>query len=121
MIDTLDDRSGVAPTLKERLSSIQWRWVLLAGVVTPIVATGLVMLTITAYAARQGIAGSVDDAQIERFVVWTTPWLAPLIGVMITVGTASWAARRAGSKPVLHGKDQDETDLTCPRTWYQSQ
>jgi signal transduction histidine kinase len=103
MTDTPGNRTLVASRLKEQLSGIQWRWVLLAGVVTPIVATGLVMLLISAYAARLTLAGSVDDVQIERFVVLTTPWLAPLIGILLTVGAASWAARRAVSKPVLHG------------------
>jgi signal transduction histidine kinase len=103
MTDTLGNSADARPTWKQHLSGIQWRWVLLTGVATPIVATGLVMLMITAYAARMSIAGSVDDTQVERFIVLTVPWLAPLIGIMITVGAASWTAHRAGSKPVLHG------------------
>jgi hypothetical protein len=60
---------------------------------------------ITAYAFALGfqVRGQPDHAEIQRFAVMVAPWLGPALALVLTVCGATWLARRAVQRRMLHG------------------
>jgi signal transduction histidine kinase len=90
--------------LRSQLSSVQWRWVLMAGVgaivVVPALFGGLILIYAGILAALAH--GAPDRGRIEQFAA-QGDWAAELMTLVLTVIAASWAARKAGMQAILHG------------------
>ena len=65
----------------------------------------LTIAVITAYAFALGfsVRGQPDQAEIQRFAMKVAPWLGPGLAFVLTVCGASWLARRAVQRRMLHG------------------
>jgi signal transduction histidine kinase len=99
------NRATVAASrLRSQLSSVQWRWVLLAGVGAAVFVPALFGVLIFIYAATLAALahGPPDRGRIEQFVA-QGDWAAAVLALALTVVAGSWAARKAGTQAVLHG------------------
>jgi putative membrane protein (TIGR04086 family) len=90
--------------MKTAFSDVQWRRVLLGGVIPTILTMVLVFLVILVYVF--GLAaqarGQPDRTQIERFVS-LVHWFEPVLAILLTVSSAAWVAHKAQRRTGLHG------------------
>jgi signal transduction histidine kinase len=99
------NRATVAASrLRSQLSSVQWRWVLLAGLGAAVFVPALFGVLIFIYAAILAALahGPPDRGQIEQFIA-QADWAAAVLALALMVVAGSWAARKAGTQAVLHG------------------
>jgi len=91
--------------LRSQLSSVQWRWVILAGVGAAVFVPASFGVLIFIYAAILAALahGPPDRGRIEQLIA-QADWAAAVLALVLTVVAASWAARKTGSvQAVLHG------------------
>ena len=83
-----------------RTFDLRWERVVVAGVVSTVLAFAAVFLVVTAYAA--GLAaraqGAPDPDQIARFAEGTGAWLGPVLALLFTAGAAWLVARGVASE-----------------------
>jgi len=84
---------------------VRWRWVLLASGGVYLLSIMLISVVIGVYAMILVVqtGGMPDAAQIEKFAGQIGPWGGMATGILLMVGAAVWAARKAGTAPRLHG------------------
>jgi signal transduction histidine kinase len=106
--------------LKAQLSGVQWRWVLLAGVAAPVMTLVLWVVVVMVYAAILAALarGAPDGERIGAFAS-QGQWAGRVLALGLTVGGASWAARRAGTLAVRHGVLVGlVSGLSAPLVWW---
>jgi len=91
--------------MKIQWSAIRWKPVLLAGIIPPVLSMIVVFLIVAVFAAGLAIQarGQPDQARINQFANQVSPWVAPGLSILLTVGAGLWVARRAGEMAQLHG------------------
>jgi signal transduction histidine kinase len=99
------NRAKVAASrVRPRLSEVQWRWVLLAGVGGPVITVVFWALLTFIYAIiLAALAHGPPDRDRIAGLASQADWAAPVLTLALTVVAASWAARKAGAQAVLHG------------------
>lgn len=87
------------------LARLHWRWVLLAGVGAAVLPYLLSRLAVYAYlfVPLYLDRGTPSGGQIRAFGDLILVWGWPALYLLLTVLAASWVARRAGERAVLHG------------------
>jgi signal transduction histidine kinase len=90
--------------LKRQLSSVQWRWVILAGVGATAITVVFWALLMFCYAViLAALAHGAPDRDQILGLASQADWAAPMLTLVLTVVAASWAAHKANSQAVLHG------------------
>jgi putative membrane protein (TIGR04086 family) len=86
-------------------SDIRWKPVLLAGIIPPVLSMIMVFLIVGVFAAGLAIQarGQPDQARINQFANQISPWVAPALAILLTVGAGLWVARRVEEMAQLHG------------------
>ena len=89
-----------------RFFKVRWLSVLLAGIVSGVLATLGVFLVSAVYATALAIEGQMQLSGdlISQLATRLAPLLRPVVAVMVTIIGAAWAARRAQpGVATLHG------------------
>lgn len=85
--------------------SLRWRWIVPAGMVAGVLGVLLPYQSVSAYSLVLRVAGgrAASPERLEDAAYVLLVWVAPVVFLLMSAFAASWAARRAGEAPLLHG------------------
>ena len=87
------------------MSDMRTGRIAIAGFAVFAIAFAIVFLVITGYAVKLGFEarGQPDPEAIQMFAERVTPWLGPLVSIVLTLIAGFWVATKASAQKTLHG------------------
>lgn len=87
------------------LSHVRWGRVLLTSLLVYILSYCIVFIVVTVYGSILAFKarGSPDQDQIQQFASQVSPWVGPVLTVLMTFGAAIWVTRKVKVAASTHG------------------